>query len=93
LLAWILLENSCQTLPWAPTCLENVCKVFEEQEEFAKTDPTSNEACLNVLDKGYRTRIKARQIGGQECMQPQRALENQKMTALETLMSACVAVI
>lgn len=69
-----------------------VTKILERQKQFFDSDTSSAEAGTNVFDKGYRLLLAALQAG-QKCLQPNFAQSDRKFTALETLNSACVAVI
>ena len=68
-------------------------KILEEQKKFAEGDFSSPEPFLNIFDKGYRSVLDARACGGQRCLQPAFAQSDKKFSQMETLHSACVAVV
>jgi hypothetical protein len=67
----------------AAGCLTEV-KVFEEQEEFARNDPTSKETFLNAFAKGHQPTLDAKK-NGQFCFQPHFAESNKKFKGDQTL--------
>jgi len=44
-------------------------KIFQKQKQFTEQDTSSPEPALNVLDKGYRSTLAAKEHG-QQCFQP-----------------------
>jgi hypothetical protein len=64
--------------------------ILEMQQDFVKTDLTSNLPFTNIVDKGYRCVIAAWRKG-QYLVQPKFARSDRKFTTADILTSACIA--
>jgi len=67
-------------------------KIFQQQKDFAESDPSSKTLPLNIFDKGYRSTLDA-QKEGQRCVQPAFAKSDKRFKANEVIHSAEVAAI
>ena len=67
--------------------------ILKCQKEFSEADASSDEPFTNVFDKGFKNVVDA-SMEGQKCLAPSFSKgKTQQFTRVETLHTACVAVI